>query len=198
MQRLAPPNVEAQAEYAGKISFAFGRRFFLLLFIGLAWIAPAWKEPRFLLAMVLWDLMTLAFWVFDLSRMPRPEEITVRRVWHESLGLAQVSRITIEIKNSSRVSATFQVTDESPATFRPEIPGISIAAPSGNSAGASYTIEPTVRGDANFGDVWLRYSSPLLLAERWADVSAGIAALEPLIEADDRPLTSYTPRKTDR
>jgi uncharacterized protein (DUF58 family) len=168
MQRLVPPNVEATAENAGRIPFAFGRRFLLLLFIGLAWIAPAWKEPRFLYAMVAWDLLALAFWGYDLSRMPRPGQLTVRRLWKEPLGLAQLSRITIEVGNSSRVPALLQVTDEAPATFRAEIPEVALAVAAGNSASARYDIEPVVRGDASFGDVWLRYSSPLLLAERWA------------------------------
>ncbi len=68
MDRLVPANVAAPAENAGRIPFAFGRRFFLLLFIGLAWIAPAWKEPRFLYAMVLWDVLALAFWAWDLGQ----------------------------------------------------------------------------------------------------------------------------------
>ncbi len=168
MERLVPANVAAPAENAGRIPFAFGRRFFLLLLIGLAWIAPAWKEPRFLYAMVLWDVLALVFWAYDLRRMPRPAQLEVRRVWKEPLGLAQKSRVTIEVSNSSNVSIAVQLTDEAPDTFSPEIPEVPLVVPAASSAGASYAIEPRVRGDAKFGDVWLRYSSPLGVAERWA------------------------------
>src|ERR1700719_1874559 len=106
MERLVPANVAASAENAGRIPFAFGRRLFLLLFIGLAWIAPAWKEPRFLYAMVGWDVLALAFWAWDLVRMPRPDQLEVRRVWKEPLGLAQKSQITIDINNSSNMSVS--------------------------------------------------------------------------------------------
>jgi uncharacterized protein (DUF58 family) len=168
MDRLVPANMAAPAENASRIPFAFGRRFFLLLFIGLAWIAPAWKEPRFLYAMLLWDVLTLAFWAYDLGRMPRPDRLEVRRVWKEPLGLGQKSRVTIEVSNSANVSVAVQLTDEAPDTFSAELPEVRLAVPAASSAGTTYTIEPCVRGDANFGDVWLRYTSPLCVAERWA------------------------------
>ena len=57
--------------------------------MGLVWIAPAWNQPRFLYAMALWDVLALAFWAWDLRRLPRPEQLEVRRVWKEPLGLAQ-------------------------------------------------------------------------------------------------------------
>ena len=37
----------------------------------------------------------------------------------------------------------------------------------------SYSIEPRARGDARFGDVWLRYQSSLKIAERWARARLG-------------------------
>jgi len=173
MDRLVPANVTAPAENAGRIPFAFGRRLFLLLFIGLAWIAPAWKEPRFLYAMVLWDILALAFWTWDLVHMPRPDQLEVRRVWKEPLGLAQKSQITIEVYNSTNTTISVQLTDEPPETFSPELPGVALIIPVASSASGAYPIEPCERGDAKFGDVWLRYRSPLCVAERWARARLG-------------------------
>src|SRR5258708_9024140 len=168
MERLVPANVSAKAENAGRIPFAFGRRFFFLLFIGLAWIAPAWKEPRFLYAMWVWDVLVLLFWAWDLWHMPRPEQLQVRRVWKEPLGLAHRSAITVEISNSSNISVSLRLTDEAPDTFSAELPEVELTIPAANSASGAYSIEPRERGDTKFGDVWLRYASPLRLAERWA------------------------------
>jgi len=173
MDRLVPANVAAPAENAGRIPFAFGRRLFLLLFLGLAWIAPAWKEPRFLYAMVLWDVLVLAFWAWDLVHMPRPDQLEVRRVWKEPLGLAQKSQITIEVYNSTNTTISVQLTDEPPETFSPELPGVALIIPVASSASGAYPIEPCERGDAKFGDVWLRYRSPLCVAERWARARLG-------------------------
>jgi uncharacterized protein (DUF58 family) len=168
VNRLAPSNVAARAERAGRLPVAFGRRFFLLLFAGLVWIAPAWREPRFLYAMALWDVVVLALWAWDLSRMAKPQQIEVRRVWNEPLSLAHQMSIALELGNSSSGAIFAKLSDETPETFRRDLPSVEISAPANSAAGATYPIEPRSRGDARFGDVWLRYQSPAGLAERWA------------------------------
>jgi uncharacterized protein (DUF58 family) len=168
VNRLSPSNVAARAESAGRFPVAFGRRFFLLLFVGLVWIAPAWREPRFLYALALWDAAVLVLWAWDLSRMAKPEQIEARRIWSEPLGLAKRMSVTLELHNSSSGSISAKVSDESPETFRLDLPNVEIVAPARAAQSASYPIEPRSRGDARFGNVWLRYQSPLGLAERWA------------------------------
>jgi uncharacterized protein (DUF58 family) len=165
--------VVAQAKSAGRIPFAFGRRFFLLLFMGLVWLAPAWREPRFLYALVFWDVLALALWAWDLQRMAKPEQLEVRRIWREPLGLAQKMDATIEVRNSSRTSISAVMHDEAPESFCRELPTGELAVPAGASATVQYSIEPRSRGNATFGDVWLRYRSPLCLAERWARARLG-------------------------
>lgn len=110
----------------------------------------------------------LLLWAWDLTRMPRPSEIEVRRLWSEPLGLAKQSMIKIEVGNSSSSSISAQVWDEAPPTFCRDLPHVEISAPARGVGSASYPIDPRARGDANFGDIWLRYQSPLNLAERWA------------------------------
>jgi uncharacterized protein (DUF58 family) len=173
MNRLVPANVEAATENAGRIPFAFGRRFFFLLFIGLAWIAPAWRQPRFLYAMVLWDVLVLALWAWDLDRIPGPGQLVVRRKWKEALGLTQPTLVTIEVQNSSNMYVSSQITDEAPDTFRRDLPEMQLAVPARGCANGVYSIEPSARGDAKFGDVWLRCRSPLCVAERWARARMG-------------------------
>ena len=173
MKRLVPANVEAPAESAGRIPFAFGRRFFFLLLIGLAWIVPAWKQPRFLYAMWLWDVLVMLGWAWDLYHLPRPGQLRVRRVWREPLGLARKSIITIEVYNSINTILSVCLTDEAPATFNSELREVQLVVPAARSASGAYSVEPRERGDAKFGDVWLRYRSPLCLAERWARARIG-------------------------
>jgi uncharacterized protein (DUF58 family) len=172
-KRLVPANVSARAQSAKRLPFAFGRRFFLFLFMGLVWIAPAWREPRFLYAMALWDLIALVLWAWDLSALPKPEQIEVERVWREPLGLAKAMDVEIELRNASSTSISAKVSDEAPETFCRDLPSIEIAARGKGAGSGSYSIEPRSRGDARFGDVWLRYASPFLFAERWARASVG-------------------------
>ncbi|HEY2342653.1 MAG TPA: DUF58 domain-containing protein, partial [Chthoniobacteraceae bacterium] len=157
-----------QAEPAGRIPFAFGRRFFFLLLLGLAWMAPAWRQPRFLLAMLAWDVLVLVLWSWDLFRMPRPAQLTVRRVWKSPLGLSQKAQITIEVENASPVPIFAKVTDETADSVRLGTHGAALTAPGRETGSASYSVEPHARGDSKFGDVWLRYNTSLRLAERWA------------------------------
>jgi uncharacterized protein (DUF58 family) len=173
VNRLAPSNIAARAESTGRFPVAFGRRFFLLLFIGLVWIAPAWREPRFLYALAFWDIVVLGLWAWDLSRMPRPDQLEVRRVWNEPLGLVKQMKVTLELHNFSGSAISARVSDEAPETFSRELPSVAIEARSQSVGSATYLIEPRSRGDARFGDAWLRYQSPLCLAERWARARLG-------------------------
>jgi uncharacterized protein (DUF58 family) len=166
--KLVPATVSARAESAGRLPFAFGRRFFLFLLIGLVWIAPAWREPRFLYALILWDVLAVALWAWDLSRIARPQQIEVRRVWTKPVGLAQKAAVSIELQNSSRRPIFARINDEAPKDFSRDLPSIEITAPRNGAKSASYTIEPRARGDVRFASVWLRYQSGLGMAERRA------------------------------
>ncbi|HXX44267.1 MAG TPA: DUF58 domain-containing protein [Candidatus Acidoferrales bacterium] len=168
MNRLVPPNVAARAQRARRVPIAFGRRAFLLFFIGFVWIAPAWRNTRFLYALAIWDAVVLALWAWDLSWMARPADLELRRVWSEPLGLASQGTIKLELRNFSRTSISAQIWDEAPPTFCRDLPLVQVSVPAQGASTASYPIEPRARGDAAFGDVWLRYQSPLLIAERWA------------------------------
>ena len=46
--QLAPAPIGARGKAKGRFGVAFGRRFFLLLLIGLVWIGPAWANPKYL------------------------------------------------------------------------------------------------------------------------------------------------------
>ncbi len=121
--------------------------------------------------MALWDAAVVALWAWDLANLPRPEQLEARRVWKEPLGLVQDSGVTIGVRNSAKKSISVTATDESPETFRAELPEIHLAVPGGGAASAVYAISPGERGVAKFGDVWLRYRSTLAVAERWARAS---------------------------
>jgi len=167
--QLIPPETRGFGKPAGTIPFAFGRRFFLLLLIGLVWLGPAWNDHRFLYALVLWDIAVVFFWLWDLRRLPRPARIGVSRLWSAPPQLGVPSTITLDLRNSGALPVLVQVIEDAPASFRAGTPEIEIAAPVGNiSATTKYTVRPAERGDARFGDVYLRYQSSLGIAERWA------------------------------
>ena len=165
---LVPAPAGSRAQPYGKFPFAFGKRFFLALAIGLVWTAPAWWDPRYLWGMFLWDAAILAAWSWDLRRLPDPEAIEVTRVWNEPVTLAGEGSVALELRHRSSSPLLVTLRDEVPPSLRAESAILEISVPPGGVARDVYSIRPRERGDARFGDVFLRYRSPLQLAERWA------------------------------
>jgi uncharacterized protein (DUF58 family) len=169
--QLAPAPIGARGQAKGRFGIAFGRRFFLMLLIGLIWIGPAWADHRYLTGMWLWDAGILALWALDLKRLPRPEEIEVQRVWRATLQLREEANATLEFINRGKTDVLLRVQEEVPVGLRKEIPEVDLRVPAGGTESVSYDVCPRERGDMNFGLTYLRYQSPWQIAERWAVAS---------------------------
>jgi uncharacterized protein (DUF58 family) len=165
---LIPVAVKSHAKTTKRFPFAFGPRFFLLLLVGLIWIGPAWSDRRYLYAMALWDVAVLAFWAWDAWRLPRPTQLEVHRIWKSPVQLSLESAVRVELHYAGHVPITAQLLDDVPPTFRSETPELSISTSMKEIGSAEYFVRPRERGDSIFGDVSLRYQSPLRIAERWA------------------------------
>lgn len=168
---LAPAPTGGRGQSKGKLGVAFGRRFFLLLAIGLIWIGPAWTDSRYVLLMFLWDGAALVLWAVDLRRLPRPEEIEVRRVWQETLQLRENTQAKLEVINTGKSDALIRVQEEVPVGLRKEIPELDLRVRAGGKESAAYDVCPRERGDMNFGTTFLRYQTAWQMAERWAKAS---------------------------
>jgi uncharacterized protein (DUF58 family) len=170
---LVPPTVAAGGTASTHVPFAFGRRFFLLVVIGIVWLGPAWSDGRYLYGMALWDVAVAALWVWDLGRLPRPEQLQVRRIWMAPPQLFVETPVRLEVQNCGKTSITAHVFDDAPQSFWIETPELEIAARPGESGSAAYPICPRERGDARFGRVFLRCCSSWQIAERWVEVALG-------------------------
>ncbi len=101
--QLAPEPMSVRAKSAKRLSFAFGRRFFLVTLLGLLWAVPAFWDVRFLLVMAAWSACALIAWAVDLARLPRPERLVVERSWAGAPSLSNNTQVTLEVRNQSRV-----------------------------------------------------------------------------------------------
>ena len=165
---LTPETVEARAGVYSRRGIAFGRRFFLLAAVGLAWLGPAFLDPRFAFGILAWDLLLLIAGLIDLYRLPHPEELMVARRWKDPVALSVASSVELLLYNRGRVAVMAELLDDVPAQLRSEIPRVAVSAPAGAEASGSYAILPAERGDANLGEVYVHYQSLWRLAERWA------------------------------
>jgi uncharacterized protein (DUF58 family) len=166
--RLVPREVEAQGKSYKRFGVAFGDRFFMLLFVGLVWLGPAFVDLRFVCALLAWDGLVLLAWLVDLARLPRPEQLKVRRSWRSPVALSIASDVDVTVENSSRTGVQATVVDSVPLQLRSEPPTLAIRAGAKGEGTASYRIRPAQRGDAKLGDGYVRYQSVLRIAERWA------------------------------
>ena len=165
---LAPAPVSAPAQRAKRLSFGFGRRFFLITLLGLLWAVPAFWDARFLLVMAAWDALALLAWAVDLVRLPRQERLIVTRSWGGAPSLSNDLEVTLEISNQSGVSVTCRVIDDAPRSLIAEPPSLEIKVPGNDTGSAGYIVHPLERGDVALGTVYLRYRSGSQFAERWA------------------------------
>ena len=167
---LIPHPVEATAVRGKRFGVAFGRRFFLLLIMGVAWLGPAFLEPRFVYAMFAWDALAIIAWIIDLAALPPPSQLKVRRSWHAPPALSVSSEIELTLINVSRALVHATILDTIPPQLRSAPPELEISAAPQNEGSAMYTLRPLRRGEAKLGDAYLRYQSSFRLAERWAKV----------------------------
>src|SRR5208283_2776491 len=105
MRALVPVEVAARARALGRVPFGFGPRFFVALLLGFLCLVPSWWAPRMIGAMVIWDLV----------RLPAPEQMEGRRSWEHAASLADSSDITIAVHDFGRVAARCTAVDEAAA-----------------------------------------------------------------------------------
>jgi uncharacterized protein (DUF58 family) len=168
---LIPPGKEAAARSDKRMSVAFGYRFFLLLLIGLIWLAPAFVQYRFVYAMLAWDGLVVLAWIADLVSLPKAEKLKIRRTWKAPVALSVFSEIELTLINESARSVHANVLDTIPAQLRSAPPEVEIIAGARNEGIATYSVRPVRRGPAKIGDAYLRYQSPMHIAEKWAKVA---------------------------
>ena len=165
---LGPTSVAARARKQGRLSFAFGSRFFVALLLGFVALGPAWWFRQAIAVMFLWDALVVAAWLWDLTRLPRPEQLEVRRSWEKRPCLGVPGSVAVEIQNGGSISIRARVVDEAPSQLRSTPPDLALIVKARSSAEAHYPVMPAERGDTKLGRIFLRYQSLLGLAERWA------------------------------
>jgi uncharacterized protein (DUF58 family) len=171
--RLIPPEIEGRTQSYKRFGVAFGDRFFMLLFVGLVWLGPAFVDSRFVYAMLAWDGLVVLAWLADLVQLPKPEQLLVRRTWRAPAALSIASEVELNLKNSSARSIFATITDTVPLQLREEPPGLILRVGAKGEEAASYRIRPMQRGDAKLGDAYVRYQGVLRIAERWVRAPLG-------------------------
>lgn len=182
---LAPAAVSATCRPAGRLGFAFGRRFFFLLFVGVLWAIPAFWDKRFLLVMAGWDVFAVLAWLLDLLRLPRAGFLKMERSWSGAPSLNNPVDILLRVENQSNVDLECtRLLDDVPETLREPVL-LAFKLPARQTVTLSYPAVPRQRGDVDLGSIYFRYHGIAAFAERWAraDVTQTVRIFPDLEEA---------------
>jgi uncharacterized protein (DUF58 family) len=198
-ETLTPPSVEVCARGRKLLPFAFGPRFFVMLLIGFVWLVPAWWSPRFIVGMFVWDALVLVAWLFDLFRVPVPSELMVSRNWSGPLTLGRAASVDLRIHNLGRIAVSVTLVDRTPAALREEPPVLTAIIRPSVPALQHYTVLPRERGDAELGELFLRYRSGFGFAERWAvaPLAQTVCVLPDLLQAEEQALLLIRSRQIE-
>ena len=165
---LHPEPVRAACERRRKLAFGLTPRSIGLLTAGFLLVVPGFFVARLSYAMLLWDaLVLLAAWL-DGLRLPQASQLTAERSWSNAPSLDSETEIELAIENHSRVIVGCLLTDDLPAALAPEPEKLRLTAFPRVAAKVRYRVTPNERGDCHTGWLYVRYRSPLGLAERWA------------------------------
>lgn len=165
---LHPDPMRAACRARGRFAFGLTARTIWLLVAGLALALPGFFDARMAYGMLAWDALVIAATLWDGLRLPAPGAITIERSWSNAPALDSETEIELAVEQQSGTALACRITDDLPEGLAAPPATYKLLALSGRRATLRYKIEPRERGDARAGGVYLRYSSPLQLVERWA------------------------------
>jgi uncharacterized protein (DUF58 family) len=165
---LQPSPVRAVCEPRRRWGFGVTPRTIALLTAGFLWLLPGFWDSQLSYAMLAWDALVLLAALLDGLRLPRAGDLVATRWWANAPALDSETEIELTIENQSRVIVNCNLIDDLPSALIAEPGTHSVIAFPRVPAPIRYRIEPRERGDCETGALYVRYRSPLGLAERWA------------------------------
>ena len=121
--------------------------------------------------MLAWDALVLPAALLDGWRLPKEANLTAARRWSNAPALDSQTEIELTIENRGGVILECRLTDDLPPALMDEtahVEPIRVTAFPRVPASVRYRVEPQERGDCTTGMLYVRYRSPLGLAEKWS------------------------------
>ena len=165
-----PASIRAACEPRSRWGFGLTARSIALLIAGFAFLIPGFWDQRISYGMLAWDALILLAALLDGMRLPQAGKLVAARNWSNAPSLDSQTEIELTIENQGSVIVECLLIDDFPPALRDEqqpAPFRLMAFPR-VPASMRYRVEPQERGDCTTGLLYVRYRSPLGLAERWA------------------------------
>jgi uncharacterized protein (DUF58 family) len=166
-----PASIRATCEPRGRWGFGLTTRSVALLIAGFAFLILGVWDERLSYAMLAWDGLVLLAALLDGLRLPRAAMLIAARNWSNAPSLDSQTEIELTVENQGAVIIECFLTDDLPPALRDasdQLAPLRITVFPRVPAPIRYRVEPQERGDCTTGPLYIRYRSPLGLAERWA------------------------------
>jgi uncharacterized protein (DUF58 family) len=166
---LHPAPVRAACQRRRRfLAFGLSARTIALLLAGFAWLIPGFWNGRLSYGMLAWDGLVLLAALLDGLRLPSAAELTAGREWLNTPALDGETEIELSVENQGGTIVECRLVDDLPAALVAEPGTHRVRAFPRVPARVRYRVKPRERGDWETGWLYVRYRSPLGLAERWA------------------------------
>lgn len=165
---LHPEPIRAACEPRRKLAFGLTPRAIALLTAGFLLLIPGFWVPGLSYAMLVWDALVVLAAGLDGMRLPNATLLTAERSWSNAPALDSETEIELVLENHGHVIIDCLLTDDLPEAMSTEPVKQRLTAFPRVPAKVRYRVTPRQRGDCETGWLYVRYRSPLGLAERWA------------------------------
>jgi uncharacterized protein (DUF58 family) len=165
---LHPAPIRAVCERRRRWPFGLTPRAIGLLCVGFLWLIPGFWDWRLAYAMPAWDALVLLAALLDGLRLPHAAQLTAGRSWSNAPALDSETEIELTVENHGAVIVECRLVDDLPPALVAEPLTHRLTAFPRVPASLRYRVRPVGRGDWETGSLYVRYRSPLGLAERWA------------------------------
>src|SRR5215472_425048 len=165
---LHPGPVRAVCERRRRWSFGLTGRSIGLLAAGFLLLVPGFWVSSLSFAMLVWDGLVLIGALLDGLRLPAVSQLSAIRTWSNAPALDSPSEIELTIENQGRTIIHCRLLDDLPPALVADLQTYRLTAFPRVPARLRYHVDPQERGDCETGWLYVRYRSPLGLADRWA------------------------------
>jgi uncharacterized protein (DUF58 family) len=159
--------VRAACERRRRWAFGLTPRAIALLTVGFLWLIPGFWDGRLAYAMPAWDALVLLAALLDGLRLPRPAQLIAGRSWSNAPALDSETEIELTVENQGKTIVDCRLVDDLPPALLAQPATHRLTAFPRVKASLRYRMKPHERGDWETGCLYVRYRSPLGLAERW-------------------------------
>ena len=165
---LHPDPITAPCERRRRWAFGLTPRTIWLLIAGFLLLIPGFWDGRLAYSMLAWDALVLAAAFLDGQRLPQAAQLIATRTWSNAPALDSETEIELTIENRGAMIVECRLIDDLPPALVTQPATLRVTAFPRVPASIRYRAEPTERGDWETGSLYIRYRSPLGLADRWA------------------------------